>query len=399
MKTIFYHLIILIFSIVNVMSQSFTVIDVDNTNFPSIKSNFLATDANGNQITNFSLSDFEVKENGEQRNILKISCRPPKPIQPLSSVLVIDLSPSMLEGGLDIAKAAAKAWIEMLPVEQSDCAITTFNTTNRLIQDFTNNRAILLNSLNNVASSPGTNYNAAFIDSLAGGILVAKNGNKKRVIVFLSDGEPNSQPNTQQIINQALLNNVTIYCLTIGINAPQCLIDISNQTGGKYFDNLRSAEQATACYRNILMEAQGAEPCTIEWESKSGCKQELVEVDINQNVINLTSSIQYKTALSSVSSLKFYPLSLLFKNIPVGETKDTIIQITAVNTDMNISTINLTNSLFTISPTNFILKKGEKLDFKISYTPIDSNYQFTKIEFIGTPCNYQFDANAFYYSD
>jgi len=62
------------------------------------------------------------------------------------------------------------------------------------------------------------------IEPPGGSIMVAKTGKHKRVIVFLTDGMPQSEPNTAKIISEARDNNITIYCVTIGFPVPQCMI-------------------------------------------------------------------------------------------------------------------------------------------------------------------------------
>ncbi len=100
---------------VRASSQSLSLFDVDASNFPTMKAKFFALDTAGGQITSLSPSDFEIKQNGQPRAVTYVSCPAPKPLQALSSVLVMDASGSMFGEGLDIAKAAAKAWIDILP--------------------------------------------------------------------------------------------------------------------------------------------------------------------------------------------------------------------------------------------------------------------------------------------
>jgi len=235
--------------------QSLSVFNVDTSSFPTIKAKFFAYDSSGNQMTNLSPSDFQVTENGQPRTVTLVSCPSPTPPVALSSVLVMDVSGSMCSGGLDIAKAAANAWINMLQLGSSECAITSFSDDNYLNQDFSTDKNKLINGINSLTCMNGTNYDAALLDPSAGGILIAKTGKHKRIIVFLTDGGPNFDPNTTKIISQANANNIAIYCVTIGMTAPQCIMDISSQTGGLYFENISTKAEAEECYLRILKEA------------------------------------------------------------------------------------------------------------------------------------------------
>ena len=137
MKKILY-LLVFLFSY-SVHSQSLSVFDIDTSAFPTINAKFYAFDINGEQISNLSPSDFQVAENGIPRTVTSVSCPAPHPPVPISSVLVMDVSSSMGSGGLNIAKAAAHAWIELLPLGSSECAISSFSDNNYLNQDFTTN--------------------------------------------------------------------------------------------------------------------------------------------------------------------------------------------------------------------------------------------------------------------
>ena len=72
------------------LSQELIVYDIETTNYPIMKAKFYVFDAEGNQITNQSITDFLVTENGEQRRILNISCPSQTPVDAISSVLVMD---------------------------------------------------------------------------------------------------------------------------------------------------------------------------------------------------------------------------------------------------------------------------------------------------------------------
>lgn len=391
MKKALYLLSFLLCS--SAFSQSLSVFDIDTTAFPTIKAKFFAFDAAGNQITNFSASDFQVTENGQPRAVSIVSCPIQQPAIPISSVLVMDISGSMCGDGLDIADAAANAWIDILPLGKSECAITSFSDENYLNQDFTTNKTKLVSGINQLACLNGTNYDAALLSPAAGGILVAQSGKHKRVIVFLSDGEPNFDPNTAQIISQANANNITIYCITIGIPAPQCMKDFSKQTSGLCFEHIRTKKEAEECYRKILMIEQGGEPCTIEWQSGISCQSGLTNVEINLPSLNLTVNAIYQPPNSSVAKLEFNPASARF----VKATKDTCITvtITARNATYNISNITTSNPAYRINPpTSFTLNAGESRDLTVCYNPADSGYTYSKFTFENEICPTKYYASG-----
>ena len=145
-------------------SQSLSVFDFDTTAFPVLKAKFYAFDVNGTQVTNLSPSDFQVTENGIPRKVLSTSCPAPKPTILLSTVLVMDQSGSMGDDHkLQSMYDAATAWIQAMP-GKSECAITSFDDKNYLIQDFTTDKTVLIQKVNTITANSGTDYNKALID-------------------------------------------------------------------------------------------------------------------------------------------------------------------------------------------------------------------------------------------
>jgi len=379
------YLFILLFCY-NANSQSLSVYDIDTSAFPTIKAKFFAFDAQFNLITNLSPNDFSITENEVSRFVTNVSCPEPIPPVALSSVLVMDVSGSMQGNGISIAKAAANAWINLLPLGKSECAITSFNNINFLNQDFTTDKNKLLNGINSLFCSGGTDYDAALLNEKAGGLIIAKNGKNKRVVVFLSDGGPNSFGSNMEIINEAKRNNIEIYCVALGSGAPQCMKDYSNQTGGICFENILTKENAEECYRKILVLAQGGSPCEIEWKSDVTCVLNQINTEIKLIPINKTSNLKYTPKNNSVANLEFSPYSVKFINTQPGIQSDTTISITAINTDYNVTNIICSNPNFFVTPTNFFLKAGQSRDLKVSFIPLDSSCTFTKLTFENDKC-------------
>ncbi|TAL70813.1 MAG: choice-of-anchor D domain-containing protein, partial [Bacteroidetes bacterium] len=364
---------------VTLVGQTLSVFDVDTSGFPTIKAKFFAFDKDGKQITNLSTSDFQVKENGQLRNVTNVSCPSPIPPTAISSVLVMDVSGSMCGEGLNMAKAAANVWINILPFDKSECAITSFSDDNYINQDFTTDKTKLINAINSLVCIGGTDYNAAMIDPPGGGLLIAQRGKHKRVIVFLSDGGPNFEPNTSQIIAMAKANNISIYCVTIGMSAPQCMKDFANQTGGLYFENIRTKEDAENCYLRILQIAQGGEPCSIEWQSGVNCTGGEINIYCKHIPYNINTTTGYKAPASSIAFLECRPTGVFFKNKPIGVPVDTNIIITARNADFNITNITSSDPNFDVNPKSFSLPKGYSIAVTMRYIPPDSNRYYTTI--------------------
>ncbi len=132
-------------------AQSLALFDIDSSAFPIMKAKVYAFDVLGQPIR-LSASNIALREQGTARTVVSLTCPQAVAPQPISSLLVIDVSLSMLGmhagiTNLDLAKAAATSWIRALPQGQSQCAISSFDDQNYLHQDFTTDRTKMLAAL------------------------------------------------------------------------------------------------------------------------------------------------------------------------------------------------------------------------------------------------------------
>ena len=378
------------------MSQSLSVFDVDASNFPTIKAKFYAFDKDGKQLTNLNPNDFELKENGQSRNVTNVSCPPPQPPIALSSVLVFDVSGSMSSGPprIQSAKDAANAWIDGLPLGQSECALVSFNSYSNIVQDFTISRDKLKVAIGKLNPNGGTNYNQALIDLPAGGLQIAKNGKYKKVVIFLTDGLPNNPPNVNEIIKFAKENQITIYAVTLDMPAPKSIKDITTQTGGQYFENITTQKEAEETYRKLLQSAQGGDPCEIEWQSRISCAEGNTNVEIKLLTNQTITKTSYQSPNTSIAKLEFNPSSVKFLNPEIGVKVEKKVTVTARNSDFIVSNITTNNVAFTITPTNFMLNNGESTELTVSYLPADSGYNYCRFEIENDICPVKYYASG-----
>ena len=384
-----YIFIILVLLSYNLNSQSLSIFDIDTTNFPKMKAKFYAFDKDGNQIINLSPSDCELKENGQQYKVTSISCPAPQPPQALSSVLVFDISGSMNYGPprIQSAKDAANSWVDGLQSVQSECALVSFSDISSIITDFTNNKEKLKNKIKKLVPSGGTNYNQALIDLPCGGLQIAKKGKYKRVLIFLTDGLPNFEPRTNEIIRFANSNNISIYAVTLDMKAPQSIKDMTLQTGGQYFENITTLKEAQDTYQKLLRVAQGGDPCEITWESGVSCVAGMKIVELKHQQNGTTATTSYQSPNASVAKLEFEPSSLKFIDPQVGVKVEQKVTITARNADFNVSNITSNNGGFEITPKSFVLNSGQSLELTVSYLPADSGYNFCRFDIENDNCS------------
>ena len=401
-KLIIYKSILILFVSLlspSVHSQSFSLFSIDTTNYPILSAKFLNVTADGflSPIPNTSL---RLTENSVQRTILSVNCPPQNTPVTLSAVLTIDVSVSMGFGPLNatnmqFAKAASNAWINTLSVGNSECAITSFDQYNYLHQDFTKDKAKLKNALVSLIPQGQTDFNNAFLSPPSGAIAIAKNGKNKRIILFVTDGDA---PDTDvaSIVTEASNNGITVYCISIGRECPQSLKEISTNTGGMWFENVRSSLSAEQVFFEIFTKESNVAPCEITWESVNLCNSQTIIVSLENTENQFVAELPYTVPQRKKGTIQAIPASVSFTDLPLFVPKDTTIFLRANGANTTISNIRLSNPKFTVTPTTGVIAQNELFPVTIRYTPTDSSYQWTEFVVEHSYCNASFYASARY---
>jgi hypothetical protein len=384
----------MIFGFSRANSQSLSVFDIDTTNYPIMKAKFFACDKDGKHVSNITPSDLIVTENGQPRSIIDVSCPLPKPPLDLSVVITMEMSCSMKWSGAQTAYATANAIIERLPTANSECAITSFGRNNYLNQDFTSDKQKLNVSIQCKEPYGGSDFDLAFIKPAAGALLVAEKAKYKKIIFLISDGDANA--NETVIISMANKINAEIYCLVLENDCPQKLKNIAKNTGGEWFENISSRELAIEIISKILLTVQGQSPCNLEWKSHNICDIDNCILNIEENISKSNFSTNLHLPGKASANLIFQPSGITFIDKQLNIPADTTIQVTAINTNFNVTDIVSKNPAFKITPKSFFLSKGQVKTITIQFTPIDSNYTFTDFNFITDECNSYYFSNARY---
>jgi len=374
----------------SLFSQSLTLFDIDASAYPAMRAKFYAFDADGNQLSGISPGDLQLREDGVARTITRVSCPPVSPPRALSSVLTIDISGSMSAARMQAAKAAARAWIDALPLGRSECALTSFNSRAFVNQDFTTDRAALHEAVDRLSAGGMTDYDAALLTVPAGALEVSKAAKHERVVVFLSDGLPNSPPRQGEIIAEAQRQNVRIYAVMLGMPAPQSVRDISAATGGLYFEHIMTEAEAADAYRRILHTAQGGSPCELEWSS-AGCGLSR-ELELTLSAPTVTAKLRYTLPSSVLPQLVYAPSrSLRFGEVAPGTVSEQQVTMTAQGATLRIDALTLTHPHFSIldyggAAPPFTLGAGQSRTLRVQYAPTDSTYAYCRIEVQSDAC-------------
>jgi len=166
---------------------------------------------------------------------------------PSSTMLVMDVSTSMSEK-LDDVKAGAKLYIEQLrPVDRA--GIVLFNHDVMKLQKFTNNKELLIETIN----AAETDFGTAINDALMAAIQETKfEKSRPRIIVYTDGRDNNSDYTPNAVIDSALVYDIPIYTISLegGYTVEDTLKQIAGKTGGLFF-RADSAKQMKDIYSKL----------------------------------------------------------------------------------------------------------------------------------------------------
>lgn len=128
-------------------------------------------------------------------------------------VLVLDVSGSMSGTPLDETKKAATNFVETILGKEANIGIVTYDSSAQRLSEFSTNRNLLENSIADIGDGGGTNIESGLEE--AHHMLNSSNA-KKKIIVLMSDGEPNEGKQGEELIqyaNEIKNEGVLIYTL------------------------------------------------------------------------------------------------------------------------------------------------------------------------------------------
>jgi len=363
----------------------FRLYNTDVSNYPKIKSKFYALNDNFEPLLNLQASDFSVLENSVLNPVDSVYCQSIDIPGKISAVLVIDISTSMKGEKMESAKNAAKTWVNLMPNDGSETAVTGFAHYGVLINDFSQDKSQLLNSIDRIQPEGGTNFNIAFLDAATGAINLLKKAKNKPVIIFLTDGVGSG--NKSEIIENAIQEGITVYTIAFGIEIPTIIKEIADETGGLYFSNLQTEKELNDAYSLINYFIRRDLECYVEW-TVVGCATGRV-AEVLLKPLELTQTIQYSTTTDKFAY--FENESNLF-NVFSSPFQANTIEVSAKNSFIDIDEIIINNSSFKVknyfgNPPPLRLEQNQKWKFEVEYVPNDDGYVFATLEIIGSACN------------
>jgi VWFA-related protein len=216
---------------------SIRITQVDNSKFPQVTVYVSITDAAGEPMA-VDPGQIQLTENGARMKVSETGG--PERIGPLTTLLIMDVSGSMLQAGkLKGAKAAAKAFVQqMRPGDQA--GLVTFNTEVRYVQPITSDLVVLAAAIDKLNAYEDT----AMFDAIARGTEILQDIPGRKAIIVLTDGLDNVSKNTPDSVLKGIGPN-GLSISTIGLGDPNktghnsgldeaVLQDFSGRAGGVY---------------------------------------------------------------------------------------------------------------------------------------------------------------------
>jgi Ca-activated chloride channel family protein len=211
-------------------------------------------DKTGAPVGGLQKDDFEITEDGK---VQKIAYFERESSTPLSIVLAIDASESVLRNE-SLEKNAAKRFVNTLLREQDELDLMDFSDTVREIVPFTNQKKKIEAGLNDIQHGAETAlFDAVYL--AADRLSQTKNdAGRRRVLVLITDGADTAKRSRYgQALEEAQRAGAMIYSIIIvpiwadagrNTGGEHALVQMSNDTGGKYFyvEDKRDLEPAFA---------------------------------------------------------------------------------------------------------------------------------------------------------
>lgn len=369
-----------------VFAQQLTLFNIDTTAYPTVKANFFAIDGFESQITTLTKDDVVIKENSMPQQVVNVVN--PIAVKPkqISLVLTMDISGSMEGAYMKLAKNAALAIVNKIPLDVSECAITSFDDMSFINTDFTRDRLKLQQTIQALTPNGGTDYNKGFTKPRAGGLDILKNGLHEKVLIFLTDGFGEVDP--PAIIQKAKAIGAKVYVITLGMPAPEELKQIVRATNGSFYENVISEQEINAVYLSILYRSQGLKPSSIEWLSTPGCGySKKVLFEERSNTLK-PSPMLYAAPSRHIVRLVSDENAITFN----ASTTQIPVSLKAINGDFTVTSFNSSKAFFSIAAPSLprTIKKDVTENFTVKYTGASTEFFSGRIELVSAGCQSTF---------
>ncbi len=394
---------------ISLHAQYFTVFGVDTTNFPRMRARFVALDAAGNEYRNFSNNEFDFRENGVPYNAsLTIACKDTSIPPAANVVLILDRSGSMStivdtatkETRMDWVISGATSFLNTFKfIPPSQVACISFGTLPTYESPFRNTAPPLISQIQKLKPQGGTDYNPPMLDTSFGAVklLAGQQPGVRRLVIFLTDGQPDHPPLTDSIIKLCNQQSIQFYAITIGTQMNNDLATIAKNTGGKAFE-AKSKDDLVAIYKLIALETEIKQNCFFEWTAPYSCNQSgrirNLAVTFKRPASPITSTPSYLAPTNSVANIGVSSTNLYFGDPAPGNSTTRTVTIKATNAPLIVSALNpVPTGFFTVvsyrggKALPDTIRLGDSAVVTLQFTQLGSKaYRQASLVVSGYPC-------------
>ena len=115
-------------------------------------------------------------------------------------VLVLDVSGSMAGSPMDETKKASTKFIDTILDEDASIGLVTYDDSASMLSDFSVDKKYLTDAVTNISDGGGTNIESGLAEAKS---MLDSSNAKKKIIVLMSDGEPNEGKEGEDLIAYA----------------------------------------------------------------------------------------------------------------------------------------------------------------------------------------------------
>ena len=205
----------------------------------------LVSGANGRLVTDLTLDDFTVLDNGEPAEISIFS----SDTQPITAALLLDMSSSM-DTHLARVRASALGFVQAMGRDDR-VRIGTFGSEIALSPLLTGDKAVLARVLREELWPGGS---TPLWNALDAGMRSLAEETGRRTVVVVTDGVDTSTATQAAVISRAIGGLYMVYAIGLegrGLSAK--LVNLIDQTGGGHFD-LPRADDVGAAFARLIEE-------------------------------------------------------------------------------------------------------------------------------------------------
>ncbi len=391
-------------------SQGFNIYNIDASKFPSVNGIIFARDQATKDYENLIPDDFDLFENGKNLDAtIKIDCFKADFFPPVAIAMVFDVSSSMGwdvgngEKRIDWIRTGAYAFLDSIRIDPpSTMCFLKFGGDVYGNSGFFTTKTPLYTWVQQQLTVAGgtTDFFIPFVREKdpKGAIpsLMTQSKDLRRVIIFLSDGEPErtfTQPQVDSIIRWANREKISVYSIFLLAGLNLDIEYICRSTGGKSF-SVFTKDNLIRAYRQIVGDIQTRNICQLSWIAPFGCNESSRQRNVKLVFKRIPDSVNvsYISPPESITNLDITPLQLLFGRKGVGVTQRQI-TLDSKHSDFTITGYKFLpdNGDYTVNFNGktipFTMKKGEKHDITIDYvkSPPDVSTE-TIFSLEGDPC-------------